>query len=105
MLKWKLSRLFPGGDSSWVQTIEKNLNQSIRLDKGAKNGKYFVSVQFVVDKDGYLSDIRCVNDPGFGMCREVLRIIKKSPKWVPVLHDQVVRPYRRSAITFQDLPH
>jgi hypothetical protein len=92
-VKVEIKPAFPGGDSSWIQSIEKNLNQSIKLDKGAKKGKYVVSVQFVVDKDGYLADIRCINDPGFGMCREVLRVIKKSQRWVPGSARPII-PYR-----------
>lgn len=73
-------------DSSLVQSIERNLNRSIPVDKRAKRakkGKYIVSVNFIVDKVGNVSDVDCVNDPGFGMCAEVVRAIKKSGKWVP----------------------
>jgi hypothetical protein len=100
--KVEIKSAFTGGDSSWMQSIEKRLNQSIQLDRGAKKGKYFVSVQFVVNKDSSLSDIRCLNDPGFGMCREVLRVIKKSQPWRPARRTYPVRPLSRSSTTPQD---
>ena len=31
----------------------------------------------------YVVDIDCENDPGFGMCAEVVRELKKSHKWGP----------------------
>jgi hypothetical protein len=75
----EIKSAFPGGDSSWVQSIEKSINQSISYKNGAKKGKYIVSVAFVVAKDGSLSDIRCVNDPvGFGMEAVVIRVLKKN---------------------------
>jgi hypothetical protein len=81
--KVEIKSAFPGGDSSWAQSFENNLNQSIRIDRRAKKGRYVVSVQFVVAKDSSLADIRCLNDPGFGMAQEVIRALKKYPVWRP----------------------
>jgi protein TonB len=82
--------VIPGGDSSW-QSLEKNL-LSIPFHNRAKKGKYIVSVNFFVNKEGNLAGIECENDPGFGMYAEVVRVIKKSQKWPP----GPVRAYRRS---------
>jgi hypothetical protein len=73
-----IQSVIPRADSSWVQSLEKNLNQSIPDKNRAKKGKYIVSVIFIVDKDGNVSHVECETDPGFGMCKEVVRIIKKS---------------------------
>jgi hypothetical protein len=70
--KVEIKSAFPGGDSSWVQSLEKKLK-----------GEYIVSVAFIVVKDGSIADVRCLSDPGFGMCAEVVRAIKKGPKWTP----------------------
>ena len=91
----KIMSAFIGGDSSWVQSFETSLSQSIKYKNGAKPGKYTVSVQFVVAKDSSLSDFRCLNDPGFGMGAEVLRTLKKgSTKWAPAGGVRV-REYRQ----------
>jgi protein TonB len=91
---------FPGGDSSWIASLEKTLNQSMPYKNGAKAGKYFVSVVFIVDKEGIISDIRSVNDPvGFGMEEQVLRALKKKSKWLPASQGVPVRPYRTSSST------
>jgi len=81
--KVEIKSAFPGGDSAWVKSIEKDINQSIGVGKGVKKGKYIVSVKFILSKDGNLSDIACENDPGFGMCGEVIRVLKKTKKWTP----------------------
>jgi translation initiation factor 1 (eIF-1/SUI1) len=91
---------FLGIDSLWVDSLEKKLNQSIHIDKHTKKGKYIVTVKFIRTKDGSLSDVLCENDPGFGLCQEVMNVIKRRQPWTPA--PSIVRPYRRSAITFQE---
>jgi protein TonB len=79
----EIKSAFPGGDSAWVKSMEKNINASAEFSKRIKKGKYFVSVKFILSKDGSLSDIACEDDPGFGMCEAVIRILKKNKKWTP----------------------
>ena len=82
----------PGADSSWIHQFEENLNESLRLQKHPKKGIYIVNVSYVIDKSGNIADIRCNNDPGFGMGEAVLRLLKKSPKWQPGPHS--IKEYR-----------
>lgn len=102
--KVKSNSAFIGGDSSWLQSFEKSLNQSLTIDKHAKKGKYIVSAVFVVLEDSSLADIRCLNDPGFGMGAAVIRVLKKGMvRWKPGKQgDRQVYPYRRSAVTSPD---
>jgi hypothetical protein len=94
--KVEVRSAFPSGDSAWAKSIESNINKSIGIGKGIKKGKYIVSVKFAVTKDGNLSDIACENDPGFGMCEEVIRVLKKTKKWVPAEQGgNKVREYRK----------
>ncbi len=70
-------------DSIFYHTLNANLNKNNAYDKNIKPGKYIASASYVVDKNGVVSGVRCVTDPGFGLCMEVLRILKKSPVWLP----------------------
>ena len=79
----KITAAFPGGDSVWVASLESRLTQSLPYRNGAKKGKYTVSVAFVISKDGTISDIRCLSDPGYGMGAEIVRALKKGSKWTP----------------------
>lgn len=46
-----------------------------------------VDVNFVVEKNGSLSDIKVTRDIGFGTGDEAIRVLKKCPKWFPATHN------------------
>jgi hypothetical protein len=76
---------FPGGDSSWAQTLENNINRSLTVKKKAKAGKYIVSARFLVERDGSIADVACLKDPGFGMCEQVVGALKRQSRgWRPI---------------------
>jgi len=92
---------FPGGDSAWRIFLRKNLNPSVLVDNGAKPGTYKVIVRFIVSKDGSISDIYCVDDPGYGSCEEAIRVIKKTRNWIPALvNGNKVNAYRSQPFTY-----
>jgi periplasmic protein TonB len=92
---------FPGGIDAWLNYLRRTLNANTPVDYGATAGKYTVIVKFVVSKDGSLSDIKCENDPGFGMCDEAVRVIKKTRNWTPAINNgKNVNAYHRQPITF-----
>jgi protein TonB len=93
---------FPGGEQSWRSYLEQNLNPMVPITNKAPAGMYTVYVQFVVDLDGKVSAIRALTKHGYGMEAEVMRILRKSPPWVPaVQHGKKVRAYRKQPVTFQ----
>ena len=92
---------FQGGEEAWRNYLRNTMNANKPVENGAGGGKYTVIVKFVVSKDGSLSDIKCENDPGFGMCEEAVRVIKKTKNWIPAMQNgQHVNAYRRQPITF-----
>jgi protein TonB len=59
-------------------------------------------VQFVVDKEGNISDVKALTNHGYGMEQEAVRAIQKGPKWTPAVQNgRQVKAYRRQPITFQ----
>lgn len=93
---------FPGGAAVWRNFLMKNLNASIPVDKGAPAGTYTVIVQFVVDIDGNIFDIKALTNHGYGMETEVIRVISIGPKWESaLLNGKKVKAYRRQPVTFQ----
>ena len=99
--KVEVEAAFPGGEGAWQNYLKKTLNASTPVDNGASGGKYTVIIKFVVSKDGSLSDVKCENDPGFGMCDEAIRVIKKTRNWTPAIQNgRNVNAYRRQPITF-----
>lgn len=92
---------FPGGVGAWQKYLERNLNTNMPVDNGAAAGTYTVIVSFVVDKDGNISDVQALNDPGYGTAQEAIRVIKKSKQWTPALQNGRNVTYRqKQSITF-----
>jgi hypothetical protein len=93
---------FPGGEQGWRSWLEQNLNPSTPVDNGAPAGLYTIYIQFVVDLDGKLSAIKPLTKHGYGMETEVMRILRKSPPWIPAVQGgKKVRAYRKQPVTFQ----
>jgi antitoxin component YwqK of YwqJK toxin-antitoxin module len=92
---------FPGGLTGWRKFMEKNLNINVPLNNGAKRGKYYVVVQFIIDADGSLADITPLTNYGYGMEKEVIRVLNLSPKWTPAVQfGSPVKAYRKQPLTF-----
>ncbi len=100
--KVEIEASFPGGDSKWRQYLERNANGQVATDNGAPEGTYTTVVQFVVDKEGNISDVRALTNHGYGMEEEAMRVIKKGPKWSPAVQNgRQVKAYRKQPITFR----
>ena len=69
---------FPGGLAKFYKYVSSNYRAP--EEEGLK-GKVFVT--FVVEKDGSLTDIKVLRDIGYGTGAEAIRVLKKSPRWVP----------------------
>lgn len=99
--KVEIEASFPGGDKVWRNFLEQKLNATVPLNYGAPPGKYTVIVQFVVDKEGKISDLKALTNHGYGMEAEVIRLLKKAPKWNPAIQEgRPVKAYRKQPVTF-----
>ena len=99
--KVEIEAEFPGGLTAWREFVVSNLNPSVPADKGAPAGQYNVIVQFIVDKAGAITGIKALTKYGYGMESEVIRMIKRSPKWTPAQQEgRFVNAYRQQPITF-----
>ena len=92
---------FPGGSSAWLRFLNKNLRYSSDAQDRGIQGT--VLVQFVVDKDGNVSDVQAISGPEEGgLKEEAVRVIRKSGKWTPgVQNGRYVKSYKRQPIIFQ----
>ncbi len=92
---------FPGGLNKWTNFLKRNLRTLEPVENGAPGGIYNVIVEFVVSKDGKISDIKALTNYGYGMEKEVIRLIKISRKWIPATIDgKPVNAIRRQPVTF-----
>lgn len=100
--KVEIEATFPGGDAIWRKYLTLSLNSDVALNNHAPPGTYTVMVQFIVNKDGIITDVRPLTSHGFGMEDEVVRVIRKGPKWNPAIQDgKQVKAYRKQPVTFQ----
>ena len=100
--KVEIEASFKGGEGAWRKYLERSLNGNTPVDNGAPEGTYTVYVQFVVSKDGSISDVRPLTNHGYGMEQEAIRVIKKGPAWTPAVQNgRSVNAYRKQPITFQ----
>lgn len=92
---------FPGGLSAWSRFLHKHLNSNTPMDNGAPPGSYTVMVQFIVDKEGNISDVKALTNHGYGMEEEAIRVIKRGPQWTPAVQNgRHVNAYRKQPVTF-----
>jgi protein TonB len=70
-----------GGMSAFYQFVQKKLKYPAQARRMGIEGKVFV--QFVVDKDGSLTEVQAVKGIGAGCDEEAERVIKSAPKWNP----------------------
>ena len=52
---------------NWKSFLERNLNAETPVNHGASPGRYSVVVQFVVDNEGNVSDIKALTNHGYGV--------------------------------------
>ena len=69
---------FPGG----MQAFYTFVGQNFRAPE-AEGVQGRVYIQFVVEADGSLTNIKSLRDIGHGTGEEAIRVLKLSPKWIP----------------------
>lgn len=99
--KVEIESEFPGGAAAWLRYLNKNL----RYPDDAVNNEIqgTVVVQFIVDKEGNVSDVQAISGPDNGGLREeAVRVIKKSGKWTPAVQNgRQVKSYKKQPIVFR----
>lgn len=89
--------------TEWRNFLSKNAQPIIdsMASKGVKSGTYIANVRFLVEKDGSLSDVKLLNDLGYGADEKIIAMMKSSPKWTPAQQNgKTVRSYHTQPITF-----
>ena len=72
---------FPGGLSAFYVYLDKEFKYPKQAQRMGISGRVFV--QFVVERDGSLTDIHVIKGIGAGCDEEAVRVFEESPKWTP----------------------
>lgn len=70
-----------GGMQSFYEYVGKKLKYPAQARRMGTEGKVFV--QFVINRDGSISDVVAIKGIGAGCDEEAIRIIQSSPSWTP----------------------
>ncbi len=70
---------FPGGEKAMYEFLSKNLKYPQTAKDSNIQGT--VRIQFVVEKDGSITNAKIMNDIGGGCGEEALRVVNMMPKW------------------------
>jgi len=67
------------------------LKDSLRYPEAAleANIKGFVMLQFIVESNGEISQIKVIESPGYGCDEEAIRLLQDGPNWIPGSEDGI----------------
>ena len=91
---------FPGGDAAMYKWIANHLQYPEECREKGIQGR--VMIQFVVNKDGSITDVKVLKSPSALLSEEAIRVVKAMPKWKPAKDKgKVVRSHFRLPIVFR----
>jgi TonB family protein len=76
---------FPGGVNAMMQYLGSNINYPEQAKKDSIQGKVYV--QFIVEKDGKIDEVKVLRGIGGGCDEEAVRVIRNMPAWNPGLNE------------------
>jgi periplasmic protein TonB len=97
--KVEIESEYPGGAAAW----QRYLNRNLRYPQDAIDNEIqgTVVVQFIVDKEGNVSEVESISGPK-ELRDEAVRVIKKSGKWTPAVQNgRQVKSYKKQPIVFR----
>lgn len=88
---------FQGG----LQALTKYITDNLRYPNGDSDIHGRVVVNFIVERDGSLSDVKILRSVDPLLDKEALRIVNSMPKWLPGTHDgKLVRVEHNVSVEF-----
>ena len=72
---------FPGGMEAMIQFISNNIQYPADAQKQKVDGR--VLVNFVVEKDGSITEVKVIKPAFPSLDAEAVRVVKAMPKWKP----------------------
>ncbi len=91
---------FKGGMQKFYDYVSKKMKYPSQARRMNVEGKVYV--QFVVERDGSITDVQAIRGIGAGCDEEAIKVIRESPKWNPgKQRGRAVRVRRIIPITFR----
>jgi protein TonB len=91
---------FPGGDAEMYKWLSNHIRYPEQAAQNNIQGR--VTVQFVVEKDGSIGEVKVVRGKDPDLDKEAVRVVKSMPKFVPgKMNGQAVRVWFTLPINFK----
>lgn len=98
-LKVEIESQFPGGSAAWLDFLNSHLrypNKAVR-----KKIEGTVLLQFIVDKDGSISDLKALSGDPL-LVAAALKAMADSPRWKPAVQNgKLVKSFKKQPIIFK----
>ena len=72
---------FPGGMAEAMKFLAKNIKYPVAAQEAKIEGR--VIVQFVIERDGSVSDVKVMRGVNSELDAEAIRVVSMMPKWIP----------------------
>lgn len=73
--------MFPGGQTALMKYLSEHTKYPVVAQDNGVQGR--VTVQFVVEKDGSISDVHVLRGVDPSLDKEAVRVVKSMPRWIP----------------------
>lgn len=70
-----------GGMTAFYQFVQKKMKYPAQARRMGVEGRVFV--EFVIEKDGSITDVKFIKGIGAGCDEEAVRVVESAPKWKP----------------------
>ena len=91
---------FPGGEAALMKFLSSHINYPPMAAENNVQGK--VTLQFVVEKDGHVGEVKVIRSVDKDLDREAVRVVKSLPKFTPGRQNgQPVRVWYTLPVTFK----
>jgi protein TonB len=91
---------FPGGAKGWIRYLTDNFHYPKAAVRKRIQGE--VVVQFIVDKQGKVTEVAVIKSVHPLLDEEAMRLIKESPDWKPAMQNgKKVKSYKKQPIVFR----
>jgi len=72
---------YPGGQGALMQFLQSNIKYPVVAQENGVQGR--VTISFVVERDGSITDVAVARSVDPSLDREAMRVVKSMPKWIP----------------------
>lgn len=90
---------FPGGRKALKEFLANNTKYPHQARERNIMGE--VKVSFVIDENGFVTDVKLINDIGYNCGKEAMRVVNSMPQWKPAkISGKAVPVYYQVKINF-----